>query len=820
MDWFARLFQDLRYASRSLRRNPGLATATILTLALGIGANTAIFSVLEGVVLDPLPYHQPDRLVVVALFNRSLGYATNLSYPDFLDWQKNSRSFENIAAFTSEGLDLTSPGAPEHVDGQEVSSSFFSTLGVRFALGRGLAPEEDEPGGAPAVVISNRLWQDRFGSSPAALGKNLTLNGIDHTIVGVLDPAFRFGDTQVDVYTPIARRNPLYMRDRTVHDILCVARLRRDVSVGQAMAEMNAVQEHIDQMNPTTERGLGAEVMPLKKFLVGDIGGTLLLLLGAVGLVLLIAIANVANLLLARSAARTREFAVRLALGAGRSQIMRQLIAESVELSITGGLLGLAIAEWGVKAVLAAAPGSIPRIQNIDVNTPVLLFAFGVSLTVGIVFGLFPALKSAKTDPQMGLREGGRGIVGGQQRTQNILAVLQVALALVLLTGGGLLLRTIRNLWTVNPGFNPQGVVTFQVGLSPAATSKPSRARSTYQSMAERIRQIPGIEAADISALVPLSRAFNEGPFWTGQRPPISMAEIPRAIYYPTGPGWIRTMEIPLLRGRALSPADNVNSEVVVLVDSVLAGRFFPGQNPIGHTIIIPHWGENQNMAARIVGVVGHVEHYGLDGSVGEKPQIYYSFYQLPDEAMPVFRSEVTLAVRTSLKLASVMPAIRNAVREVGSDQPVYNVRTMQELVSGSMARQRFPMLLLVAFAILALLLAWVGIYGVISYSTARRVNEIGIRMALGAGKGDVLRLVLRRGLRLAVTGVAIGIGASLVLAKIVPSFSNLLYGVRASDPAILMAVSILLFVAAGAACYIPARRAASLDPTVALRQE
>jgi predicted permease len=820
MDWFARLFQDFRYASRSLRKSPGLAAAMIVTLALGSGANTAIFSVLEGVVLAPLPYYQPERLVVVLLFNRSLGYATYLSYPDFLDWQRNSRSFERIAALANEGFDLTNPGAPEHVDGKQVSASFFSTLGVRFALGRGLSPEEDEAGGAPAVVISNRLWQDRFGGSPAAVGKNLTLNGIDHTIVGVLPSNFRFGDTEADVYTPIARRYTLYMGDRTVHDIECVARLRPDVSAGQALAEMNTVQEHIDELNPNTERGLGAYVVPLKKSLVGDVGGTLLLLLGAVGLVLLIAAANVANLLLARSAARAREFAIRLALGAGRAQIVRQLIAESLLLSFIGGLLGLAIAEWGVKAVLAAAPGSVPRMENIGVNAPALLYAIGISVLVGIAFGLFPALKSAKTDVQTGLAEGGRGVLGGHQRMQNVLAILQVALALVLLTAGSLLFRTIRNLWAVNPGFNAQHVLTFQVGFSPAAASTPAKMRTAYRSSVERIRQIPGVEAADITALVPLSRAYNEGPFWVGPHQPASMAEIPRAIYYPTGPGYVGTMQIPLLSGRLLSPADNLNSQIVVLVDSLMAHRFFPGQNPVGCTLTIPHWGKAQNVSARIVGVVGHVEHYGLDGSTGEKPQLYYSFYQLPDEALPVFRSEVAVAVRTPLSLASVMPAIRNAVRQAGSDQPVYNIRTMRELVSGSMVRQRFPMLLLVAFAILALLLAWVGIYGVISYSTARRVNEFGIRIALGAVKGDVLRLVLGRGLRLAATGVVIGAAASLVLGKIVSSFSRLLYGVPVNDPLILAAVSVLLIAAAGVACYIPARRAAGLDPTVALRRE
>jgi putative ABC transport system permease protein len=375
-------------------------------------------------------------------------------------------------------------------------------------------------------------------------------------------------------------------------------------------------------------------------------------------------------------------------------------------------------------------------------------------------------------------------------------------------------------LWAVNPGFNPQHVITFQIGLSRTVTNTPSRMRIAYQQLVERTRQIPGVEAADITALVPLGRQYNEGPFWVGPHQPASMAEIPRAIFYPTGPDYVNTMQIPLLSGRLLSRADNPNSEVVVLVDSLLAHRFFPEQNAVGRTITIPHWGATQNVPARIVGIVGHVEHYGLDGSMGEKPQIYFSFYQLPDETWSVFRSEITLAVRTPLDAAGFRPALRNAVQQAGGDQPVYNVRTMQELVSGSMGRQRFPMLLLVSFAILALLLAFVGIYGVISYSTIRRVNEIGIRMALGAVKSDVVRMVVGQGLRLAFTGVAFGIVAALLLTRALSQFSHLLYGVRASDPAILIAVSVMLIGVAGLACYIPARRAASLDPAAALRQE
>ena len=797
-----------------------MATAAVATLALGIGANTAIFSVLEGVVLKPLPFPQPDRLVIVALFNRSLGYATYLSYPDFVDWQRNARSFERIAAFTNDGFDLIAPGLPEHLDGKEVSANFFSTLGVQLAFGRSFSPDEDRIGGAPAAVISNRIAQERFADGPAALGRSLALNGVDHTVVGVLKPGFRFDEKQADLYTPIARRNPLYINDRTVHDILCIARLRPGVGIGQARAEMNTVQENIDELHPNTERGLGTSVVPLKQELIGDISGTLLLLLGAVGLVLLIACVNVANLMLARSATRSREYAIRLALGASRRRIAWQAVTESLLLSVTGALLGLVIARWSVRVALAAAPGTVPRSENIGLNTPVILFAVAVSVAVALLFGFFPALKSSKADVQGALKEGGRGLAGGHRRTQHVLVVVQVAFALVLLNGGGLLFRTIQNLWAVNRGFNPENVITFQVGLPREATLTPEGIRISYQRLTERIRQIPGVPAADISALVPLGGSSNEGPFWVGAHQPASMAEIPRAVYYPIGPDYVKAMQIPLQRGRFLRRPDNQNSNLVVLIDTLMARQFFPGQNALGQTLTIPHWGANHNVRAEIVGIVGHVDHYGLDSSVSEKPQIYFSFYQLPDEATRVFRSEIAVVVRAQSGAASVMTAIRNAVHEAVGNQPIYNVRTMPELVSRSMGRQRFPMLLLVAFAVLALVLAGVGIFGVISYSTARRVNEIGIRMALGATRSNILRMVAGEGLRLAVAGVVIGVAATLVLNKVVSRFSRLLYGVRAGDPLILLTVSATLIGAALLACYIPARRAASLEPTESLRQE
>lgn len=815
-----RFLRDFRYAFRGLRKTPAFAGAAIVTLALGIGANTAIFSVLNGVVIKPLPYHEPDRLVLALLYNRSLKYATEVSYPDFLDWQRSARSFEQLAAFRPVGFDLTAPGSPEHVGGYEVSSNFFSTLGVHLAAGHSFSAGEDRVGGAPAAVISYRLWQERFRGDAAVIGKFITLNGDGYTIAGVLPPAFRFEDQTADVYTPIGRADLLFRNDRTVHNILCLARLAPGVDIGQARAEMNTVQAHIDELNPTTEKGQATSIISLKEALVGDITATLVLLLGAVGFVLLIACANVANLLLARSAARVREFAVRRALGANQVQIIRQLIAESVLLSLAGGVLGLALAKFGLSAGLAAVPGSLPRAQDIGINASVLVFALGVSIAVGVLFGLVPALKHANTDLQAGLREGGRGSTAGHRRTQGVLAVVQIALALVLLSGAGLLFRTIHNLWAVNPGFETRHVITFQAGLSPSVTQTPAATRAAYRQLSEHIREIPGVESADLTALVPLGRGSNSGPFWIGAHQPASMAEIPRATYYPIGPDYPRTMQIPLLRGRFLTQADDVRSQLVCLIDNLLARTYFPNGDAVGRTVTIPHWGAAGAVTVWIVGVVGHVEQYGIDGSGDEKPQIYYSFYQLPDEGLPIFRNEVTFALRTPLNPAAVLPAIKSAVFGASGGQPVYNIRTMRDLVSGSMARQRFPMILLVAFAILALLLATVGIYGVISYSTAQRVPEIGIRMALGAAKWDVLRMLAEQGLRLALAGIAIGAVAALILTRILSSFSRLLYGVRVTDPLTFAGVASCLIMAALLASYIPARRAAQLDPLTGLRRD
>jgi predicted permease len=812
--WFEQFLADLRFGIRALWNHPSFAIIAVLTLALGIGANTAIFSVVEGVVLAALPYPEPDRLVMVWESRPTLKQL-GISYPDFQDWQRGARSFEQMAALTWRSYDLTGPGTSEHLAGMEVSSGFFATLGVKPVLGHEFSPSEDRPNEARTVVISDRLWRDRFASNPSALGKTISLNGADYSIIGILPLKFRVW-TDLDVYTSLGQGESLLYHDRTIHSIACIARLKPNVSMGYAKGELDAVQANLDRLYPAADRNLGTNIEPLKQSIVGDVGGTLLLLLGAVGIVLLIASTNVANLLLARSAARTREFAIRSALGASRARMVRQLLTESVLLALSGGLLGLIVGILGVRMVLMKFPEILPRSENIHLNTPVLFFTFGISLVVGILFGLAPALNGSSGDVQSSLRAGERGSTGALARAQNILVILQMAMTLVLLVGSGLLLRTILQLWNVNPGFDRQHVITFKVGLSPSLTTTAVSTRTAYRQLLDRIREIPGIEATDFTNVVPLSENDNGGPFWVGAQQSTSMQDAPHALYFETGPEYLRAMQIPLLRGRFFSPADTSDSEPVVVIDSVLAHTYFPHKDPVGQLITVAHW-----RTARVIGVVGHVRHWGLgDAGTYNPSQIYISFYQLSDEWVPAFARELSVAVRTPLDVASIMPAIRNAVYATGKDQPIYSVQTLQQIASNSMASQRLPMILLGAFAVLALLLASVGIYGVISYSVSQRTREIGIRMAVGAERRDVLRMIIGQGLRLVAAGVLIGAGIALLLARLLSAFSRLLYGVRANDPVTFMAV---LFVLAGVsvlACYFPARRASRLDPMAALKSE
>ena len=805
--------QDIRYAFRLLRKAPGFAATAVLTLALGIGANTAIFSLVQGVMLAPLPYDQPDRLVIAWQNNRQTP-RLSVSLPDFEEWQRHAASFEQMAGVRWYSFNLTSPGPPEHVTGVDVSSGFFHMLGVQLSLGREFTPEQDQTGGAPVAIISDRLWKARFGGDRQALGKSVILDGVSSTIVGVLPPDFRFVEDR-DVYMPLHQADPMF-NDRRFPGVLPVGRLKPGVSISQAQSEMHSIQASLNQRYSGTDRGFGTLIEPLKQVVVGDITGTLLLILGAVAVVLLIACANVASLLLARSAARTREFAIRSALGATQARIVRQLVTESVLLALAGGILGLAVAKGALRAVLAIAARELPRRENVGLNGSVLLFVLVVSLVVGILFGLAPALKSLKLDLHSALKTGSRASRGAHHRAQNVLVMGQMALTVVLLAGAGLLFRTIRDLWRVNPGFEAKNVITFKVGLSPSVTRSASTMHTAYRQFLERIRTIPGVESADITSMVPLNQFNNPAPFWVGTKATTSVAEAPRLFMYWTGPDYLKTMKMPLLQGRYLTSDDNENSERVTVIDSVLARIYFPGQNPVGRSITVNLWGD-----ARIVGVVAHVQHTGLgDPDEATEPQTYASLEQLPPPAIKAFYTDLLTVVRTPLDPAAVIPAIKAAVPSADSDEPVYAVHTMQEIVSDSLTSQRFPMMLLGAFAGLALALASVGIYGVISYSVTQRVNEIGIRMALGADKSRVFRMVLAQGLRMTVIGLTIGAMTALILGRVLGDFSHLLYGVGVADPLTFVIVAVVLISVALIACYVPARRAMATDPMVVLRQE
>ncbi|MCA1591406.1 MAG: ABC transporter permease [Acidobacteria bacterium] len=801
--------QDLRYALRVLAKNPGFTAIAVVALALGIGANTAIFSVINTVLLRPLPFDSPERLVKVWGTNQKRGVSKYpVSYPNFTDWRDQNGVFEHVAAYSDAGAILTGHDAPEQLNGIVASADFFEVLGAKPAIGRGFTTQ-DEQGDTHVIVLSDGVWRSRFAADPGIVGQQVMLDGQATTVIGIMPAAFSFPpDTATaPVFWSLLNPKEEGNAERGANYLLVIGRLKPGIAREQAQAEMSTVAGRLEQQYPEKNTGRGINLVPLHEDIVGDLRPALLILFGAVGFVLLIACANVANLLLARASSRTREIAVRTALGASRWRIVRQLMTESALLALVGGTLGLLLALWGVDLLLAAVPADIPRLSESGLDARVFGFTTAISLLTGLVFGLAPALQASKTELTEALKEGGRGSTEGlkRNRVRSLLVVSEVALSLVLLVGAGLLVKSFIYLHDVNPGFKPDHVLTADVGLPTAKYEKEQQQAAFYQQAVGRIAALPGVEAAGAVMPLPLNGNGMQNILTIEGRPALAPGEKLTTNSRVITPGYLRAMGIPLIRGRAFTERDDKDAPKVFLVNESLARKYFPGEEAVGKEIEVT---VAPGMKGEIVGVVGDVKHRNLEAEPG--PETYVSYLQAP---MPY----MTLVARTSVDPASLTGSLRGAVQQVDKDQPLYGVKTMEQWVADSVARRRFNTVLLGIFSAVALLLAAVGIYGVMSYSVTQRTHEIGLRMALGAQRGDVLGMVVGQGMTLIMIGVALGLAASFALTRVM---RGLLYGVSATDPLTFGGVALVLILVALLACFIPARRATKVDPMVALRYE
>jgi predicted permease len=817
--WLDSTLQDIRFALRTLRKNPALTITIVVTLALGIGANTAIFSVVNGVLLRALPYSQPDRLV--ALFETMPQLPrSSAAYLNYLDWRKLNNTCEELGALRWHDFNLTGSGDPERLNGRMVSASVFSLLRVAPLIGRTFTPDEDRIGGKPVALISESLWRRRFSADRGVLGRALTLNGTAYTVVGVLPASFefpfRFGPAE-DITVPLAQAaTEPPMQDRLFHPgIWVIGRLKAGVKVEIARADFARIAQALAQQYPKENGGHGISVAPLKDVLVENVRGGIYLLMGAVAFVLLIACANVANLLLARATAREPEIAMRNALGASRTRIVRQMLTESLLLALAGGLAGLLLALAATTSLLKSASRILPHAEQIGMDSRVLVFTLATALLTGLLFGLAPALQFSRLQ----MRNSERSIVAGRHAFRDLLVVGQVALALPLLVGGALLIRTLWNLNGVDPGFDPHNMLVTQVSLSPSAGSSGSSIRQAIGNLLRRLNNLPAVESAALIDNLPMSGDDEAAPIWVVGRPrPKSQFDLPIVLLYPTTPEYLRTMKIPLLRGRFINEHDDEKSPPVMVIDEVTARTLFPNEDPIGKRVVLGD--ADHGLATQIVGIVGHVKHSGLDDDVTARfrLQTYYSMVQLPDPFLKLISgTSETIVLRTRSNPLALSDAVRAEVRKADPDDVVSSIQPMEEIVAGTLASRRFLLLLLGTFAGIALLLASVGIYGVISYSVSQRTREIGIRMALGARRSDILRSIVGQGAALSIAGIALGIVVSFFLTRFM---SSLLFGVGKTDPLTFFGVAIVLGLVAVAASLLPALRGARADPLAALRCE
>jgi predicted permease len=808
-------WQDIRYAFRVLLNNRGFAAIAILTLALGIGANTALFSIVNGVLLNPLPFPNPGDLY--AVYTKTTTFEqSSISYPNFLDWQKQNHSFVALSAFRSDDFNMTGAGEPERLHGHMVSANFFPALGLTPIVGRDFRPEEDRAGAGPVAILGDGLWKRKFASSPEVIGKNITLNGKSYTVVGVTRSILP-GLSPSDVYVPVGQwADPTFLDRRISMGLNSIGRVKPGVSLAQARADMDSVAQNLGTAYPDVNKGTGITLVPLKADTVGNVQGILLVLLGAVGFVLLIACANVANLLLARSTGRTREFAIRSALGASSMRVIRQLLTESIMLGIAGGALGLLLAKLAMGTILTALAGILPRTDEITLDSHVLLFTGGLAILTGIVFGLAPAIKMLRPKLSDTLKEGGRGGSGARHRAQSVFVVVEMAMALVLLVGAGLMIRSLAALWGINPGFDPKHALSFAISLSNDPSVTAGQLRAKYRETVRQFESVPGVESvAVIGGSLPMT-GDSEVPFWhEGEAPPANQNDMTFALFYLVTPPYQQALRIPLQRGRFFSDRDDEHAPAVAVIDATFARKYFPNTDPIGKRINVGLL----EIQPEIVGVVGHVEHWGL-GDKGHQTlqsQLYLSVWQVPDRFWPLLANGSGYVARTTSSPLGVVSAIRAAASKADPSSVVYGARPVEDIVAGSIATQRLAMILLSVFSSLALVLSAIGIYGVISYLTGQRTHEIGIRVALGASSADVLRMVLGEGMKLTLIGVAFGVAAALGLTRLMAQF---IYGVGASDPITFTGVAVLLTGVALLACYIPARRAMRVDPMIALRYE
>jgi len=806
----ADLWQDLRFGARMLMKEPGFTLIAVITLALGIGVNTAIFSVVNSVLLRPLPFDEAERLVRVYVTVPARGIRTNpASWPNFADWRAQNSVFDAMAAYSGANATFTGGEAPEQIEGVAASGDLFAVLNAQPMAGRVFLRADEEPGANDVIVISHGLWQRSFNGDPKIVGRQVTLDATGYTVIGVMPRGFHFplDQSKVDYWVPLNPRSETN-QERGANYLNVTARLKKGVSIEQAQAEMTAIASRLEQEYRDRNAGRGMNIAPLHESLVGDVRRALLVLLAAVGFVLLIACANVANLQLARAASRGRELAIRTALGAGRGRIVRQLLTESLMIAAIGGAIGLLLAAWGVDLLVATMPEDIPRAGGIGLDARALGFTAAVTLLTGLAFGLAPTLQSSKADLTESLKDGGRGASEGarRNRTRSLLVVTEVALSLVLLAGAGLLIKSFRRLLDVNPGLNPNGVLTASVALPSGKYPEEARQSAFFQQALNRIAALPGVEAVGVVDPMPLGGSMAMNILSIEGRPPLQPGERLVTNSRVISADYLKAMGIPLLRGRALIERDNVDAPQVMLINESFARRYFPNADPLGQRIRLTI---AANFVAEVVGIVGDVKHQGLEREAG--PEAYVSYLQVPNPIM-------SLIVRASSgDPTSLTGSIRQAVGQVDKDQPLYDVKPMMEWLSESVARQRFNMLLLAVFAAVALLLAAIGVYGVISYSVAQRTHEIGIRMALGAQRGDVLKLVVGQGLALTLVGVACGVAGAFGLTRLM---EGLLFRVTATDPLTFIGVAALIVIVTLLACYIPARRAAKVDPLVALRCE